>query len=181
MLGCSAATANADATLTSTGGRFTVQVPAIPVVTSEVTYNRTHHRITTHHFHMEDAGVTYNISYADGVGEMPYDVYLDIAPVCKQMTDPIRVSTGGVAGIFFTGTLGPDYWYNYHVYKKGDRLYYIFIFAPKIENFGRAQGKITALNDSFKIGARLLTRADTGRTSGPRYQQQLGAREVNAP
>jgi hypothetical protein len=68
------------------------------------------------------------------------------------MTDPILVTAGGVEGIFFTGTLGPDYWYNYHVYKKGDRLYYIFIFAPKIADFGRAQAKIKALNDSFKIG-----------------------------
>jgi len=151
-VGFLAANAHAGATLTSDQGGFTVQVPAMPVITKEVTLNPTRHPITTHHFHMEDAGVTYNISYADGVGETPYDVYRDIAPVCKEMTDPIPVTAGSVKGIFFTGTLGPDYWYNYHVYQKGHRLYYIFIFAPKIADFGRAQGKIEALNDSFNIG-----------------------------
>ncbi len=69
----------------------------------------------------------------------------------KEITDPIPVSNGAVPGIFFTGTPGPDYWYNYHVYKKGRRLYYVFIFAPKIADFGRAQTKIKSLNDSFKI------------------------------
>jgi len=146
-----AATTYADATLTSDQGGFTVQVPAMPVITQEVTLNPTRHPITTHHFHIEDAGVTYNISWADGVGETPYDVYRDIAPMCKEMTDPIPVTAGKVTGIFFTGTFGPAYWYNYHVYQKGDRLYYIFIFAPKVEDFGRAQTKIKALNDSFNI------------------------------
>jgi hypothetical protein len=152
LLGFSAVIAYADSTLTSVGGRFTAQVPAMPAISHEVTLNPQRHPITTYHFHMEDAGVTYNISYADGVGEMPYDVYQDIAPACKQMTDPIAVTAGSVAGIFFTGTLGPDYWYNYHVYKKGDRLYYIFIYAPRLEDFGRAQNKIKTLNDSFRIG-----------------------------
>jgi len=153
ILGFWALGASAAETLTSSPGRFTVQVPVIPVVSHEVTWNSKRQRITTYHFHMEDGGVIYNISYADGVGEMPYDVYEDIAPVCKEMTDPIVVSAGLVRGIFFTGTLGPDYWYNYHVYKSGDRLYYIFIFAPNIKDFGRAQAKIKALNDSFTIGS----------------------------
>jgi hypothetical protein len=147
-----ATTAFAATTLTSTGGRFIVQVPAVPVLTHEVTLNVAHRLITTYHFHMEDEGVIYNISYADEAGKVPNDVYDNIAPVCKEMTDAIPVTTGGVRGIFFTGTLGPDYWYNYHVYKKGKRLYYIFIFAPKIKDFGRAQAKIKALNDSFRIG-----------------------------
>ncbi len=146
-----AATAYPDATLTSDEGRFSARVPATAVITHEVTLNPSRHPITTFHFHMEDAGVTYNISYADGVGETPYDVYQDIAPVCKQMTDPIPIMAGNVDGIFFTGTLGPGYWYNYHVYQKGNRLYYIFIFAPKVEDFARGQLKIKALNDSFKI------------------------------
>jgi hypothetical protein len=127
-------------------------VPAAPVLTHEVTRNGERRRITTFHFHIEDEGVIYNISYADDAGKVPNDVYQNIAPVCKQMTDPIPVTTTGVPGIFFTGTLGADYWYNYHVYKKGTRLYYIFIFAPKIKDFGRAQAKIKALNDSFRIG-----------------------------
>jgi hypothetical protein len=152
LLGLSATTAFAATTLTSAGGRFSVQVPAVPVLSHEVTINPSHRPITTFHFHMEDEGVIYNISYADEAGKVPNDVYDNIAPVCKEMTDAIPVTTGGVAGIFFTGTLGPDYWYNYHVYKKGNRLYYIFIFAPKIKDFGRAQAKIKALNDSFTIG-----------------------------
>jgi hypothetical protein len=149
---CLAATVYAEQTLRSGDGRFSARVPTMPVITREVTLNPTRHPITTFHFHMEDAGVTYNISYADGVGETPYDVYRDIAPVCMQMTDPILVNAGNVAGIFFTGTLGPGRWYNYHVYRKGDRLYYIFIFAPNIADFGRAQIKIKTLNDSFTIG-----------------------------
>jgi hypothetical protein len=152
LLGLLAASAYADDTLTSKEGRFTAQVPAPPVISHEVTLNPQRQPITTYHFHMEVEGVTYNISYADGVGEEPSDVYQDIAPVCKEMTDPIPVTAGKVAGIFFTGTLGADYWYNYHVYKKGDRLYYIFIFAPKLKDFGRAQATIKTLNDSFKIG-----------------------------
>jgi hypothetical protein len=150
-IGFFATAAHADATLSSDQGRFTAQVPGTPVVTQEITLNPMRQPITTHHFHMEDAGVTYNISWADGVGESPYDVYRDIAPVCKEMTDPIPVAIGRVTGIFFTGTLGPNYWYNYHVYLKGNRLYYIFIFAEKLEDFGRAQLKIKALNDSFNI------------------------------
>jgi hypothetical protein len=152
VLGLWAGTAYAAATFTSAGGRFSVEVPAAPVLTHEVTTNPARRRITTYHFHIEDEGVIYNISYADDAGKVPYDVYQNIAPVCRQMTDPIPVTAGGVPGIFFTGTLGADYWYNYHVYKKGDRLYYIFIFAPKIKDFGRAQAKIKALNDSFRIG-----------------------------
>jgi hypothetical protein len=152
VIGLLAATAHAEETLTSVGGRFTVQVPAAPVLTHEVTLNRLRRSITTYHFHIEDDGVTYNISYADEAGKVPNDVYLNIAPVCRQMTDPIPVHAGSTRGIFFTGTLGADFWYNYHVYKKGRRLYYIFIFAPKVKDFGRAQAKIKALNDSFRIG-----------------------------
>ena len=152
VIGVLVATATyADVTLTSEEGRFTAQVPVNPVITHEVTLNPMHQPITTYHFHMEDGGVTYNISYADGVGETPSDVYQDIAPVCKQISDAIPIKAGGVEGIFFTGTLGSDYWYNYHVYQKGGRLYYIFIFAPKLEDFGRAQIEIKALNDSFDM------------------------------
>ena len=146
-----ATTSYANVTLTSESGRFTAEVPVEPVVTQEVTLNPGRQPITTHHFHMEDGGVTYNISYADGVGETPQDVYKDIAPVCKQISDAIPIKAGDVEGIFFTGTLGPGFWYNYHVYQKGDRLYYVFIFAPKVADFGRAQVAIKALNDSFNI------------------------------
>ena len=151
IVAAAATAAQAGETLTSQDGRFSVQVPASPLVTHEVTLNPLRQPITTYHFHIEAGGVTYNISYADGVGETPQDVYQDIAPVCSQISEAIAVWTGDVEGISFTGTLGSDFWYNYHVYQKGDRLYYIFVFAPTLEDFGRAETEIKALNDSFNI------------------------------